>query len=60
MRSSSSCSAPELAGVTGRYFRKWQEERSSGASYDTGVQSRLWAVSEQFTGLCPAKFESVV
>jgi NAD(P)-dependent dehydrogenase (short-subunit alcohol dehydrogenase family) len=47
-------SAPELAGVTGRYFRKGTEERSSAESYDTAVQSRLWAVSETLTALRPA------
>lgn len=39
--------APELEGVSGRYFSKWDEQRSSERSYDIEAQQRLWAVSEQ-------------
>jgi NAD(P)-dependent dehydrogenase (short-subunit alcohol dehydrogenase family) len=42
-------SAPELAGVTGRYLDRGQDVRSSAASYDEAVQRKLWAVTEQLT-----------
>jgi len=47
-------SAPELAGVTGRYFEKCRETASSPASHDEALQERLWAVSLQQVGLDPA------
>jgi NAD(P)-dependent dehydrogenase (short-subunit alcohol dehydrogenase family) len=37
--------APELAGVTGRYFVRDDEQRSPEISYDRGLQQRLWAAS---------------
>lgn len=46
-------SAPEVEGVTGKYFVKRQAVRSSSASYDEGVARRLWQVSEELTGLRP-------
>lgn len=42
-------SAPELAGVTGRYFEREREVRSSPASYDEAAARELWAVSEELT-----------
>ena len=47
-------SAPELDGVTGRYFIDTKEARSSKESYDRAVAERLWQVSEQLTNLAPA------
>jgi NAD(P)-dependent dehydrogenase (short-subunit alcohol dehydrogenase family) len=44
-------SSPEVEGVTGKYFVKRCEQRSSAASYDETVARRLWQVSEQMTGL---------
>lgn len=38
---------PELAGVTGRYFEKWDERASSEYSHDRDVQAALWAASER-------------
>jgi NAD(P)-dependent dehydrogenase (short-subunit alcohol dehydrogenase family) len=38
--------APGLDGVTGRYFSKWDEQRSSEVSHDLEVQRRLWEASE--------------
>lgn len=38
---------PELAGVTGRYFEKWDEKPSSEYSQDREVQAELWAASER-------------
>jgi NAD(P)-dependent dehydrogenase (short-subunit alcohol dehydrogenase family) len=44
-------SSPEVATVTGQYFIKCKPARSSEASYDVAAQQRLWAISEQLTGL---------
>jgi len=43
--------APELAGVSGRYFREVGEAQTSPASYDRGVQDQLWAASAALVGL---------
>jgi len=37
--------APELAGVTGRYFDQDVESRSPEVSYDRDLQQRAWAAS---------------
>ncbi len=37
---------PALAGVSGRYFDRDKEVRSSELSYDVGVAARLWQASE--------------
>jgi NAD(P)-dependent dehydrogenase (short-subunit alcohol dehydrogenase family) len=42
--------APELEGVTGRYFANRREARSSRASYDEALARRLWDASERLTG----------
>jgi NAD(P)-dependent dehydrogenase (short-subunit alcohol dehydrogenase family) len=47
-------SAPELEGVTGKYFIDKKEARSSRESYDHAVAERLWQVSERLTNLSPA------
>ena len=38
-------SAPELEGVTGRYFTNSRPKRSSPRSRDEDVAARLWKVS---------------
>lgn len=43
--------APELEGVTGRYFREEGEIRPSAAALDDEAARRLWRVSEELTGL---------
>ena len=43
--------APELADVTGRYFKKKKETASSPRSHDEALAEKLWAVSEEMTGL---------
>ncbi len=43
--------APELAGVSGRYFRDGRAMDSSRASRDTTAQERLWEISETLTGV---------
>lgn len=44
-------SAPELEGVTGRYFDQGREVPSSPASHDEALAGRLWEVSEGLAGL---------
>jgi len=44
-------SSPKVEGVTGKYFYKGKEARSSDASYNIESGRRLWAVSEEQTGL---------
>ncbi|WP_162794083.1 SDR family NAD(P)-dependent oxidoreductase [Streptomyces paludis] len=46
--------APEMAGVTGRYFVGDSEQRSPEVSYDRALQQRIWAASQaHFPGLEP-------
>jgi retinol dehydrogenase-12 len=52
-------SAPEVAGITGGYFDKSRQARSSKASNDPTLMRGLWDASEQMTdypyrGLLPA------
>ncbi|HEU4412674.1 MAG TPA: SDR family oxidoreductase [Polyangiaceae bacterium] len=42
-------SSPEVEGVTGKYFVREREKRSSPASYDVGARKRLWEASEALT-----------
>ena len=44
-------SAPELGGVTGKYFVKKQAVESSPASSDEAAARRLWDMSAEMTGL---------
>jgi NAD(P)-dependent dehydrogenase (short-subunit alcohol dehydrogenase family) len=46
--------APEVEGVSGRYFVKEKEAASSRASHDEAAARRLWQVSEELTGLSAA------
>jgi NAD(P)-dependent dehydrogenase (short-subunit alcohol dehydrogenase family) len=39
--------SPEVEGISGKYFSRSREKRSSGESYDITVQERLWEVSER-------------
>lgn len=39
-------SAPEMQGVTGRYYDRLTERRSSDLSYNLAARKRLWQVSE--------------
>ena len=41
----------EVEGVTGRFFEKSREVRSSPFSYDRAVAERLWQVSAEMIGL---------
>jgi NAD(P)-dependent dehydrogenase (short-subunit alcohol dehydrogenase family) len=42
-------SSPEVAGVTGKYFARCKETKSSTVSYDEASQKKLWAISEELT-----------
>jgi retinol dehydrogenase-14 len=44
-------SSPEVEGVSGRYFIKKAEARSSDVSYDERLARRLWEVSAELTNL---------
>jgi NAD(P)-dependent dehydrogenase (short-subunit alcohol dehydrogenase family) len=41
--------SPDLEGVTGKYFSKGKEEKSSAESYDQARAERLWSVSAELT-----------
>ncbi len=43
--------APELEGVTARYFNRTREARSSEISYDMNIARQLWNASLELTGL---------
>src|SRR5215210_1282440 len=44
-------SSPEVESLSGRYFVKKAETRSSDESYDAGLARRLWEVSAELTNL---------
>ncbi len=44
-------SSPRVEGVTGKYFDKMMEKRSSEASYDLALAGSLWERSLKVTGL---------
>ena len=44
-------SAPEVAGVSGRYFDDRREKLASEAARDEALQERLWRVSAEMVGL---------
>ncbi len=47
-------SSPEVEGVTGKYFDKCKAVEPSRAALEPGAPERLWAISEQMTGLAAA------
>ncbi|HZR81231.1 MAG TPA: SDR family oxidoreductase [Candidatus Binatia bacterium] len=46
--------APELASVTGRYFKNCREAEPSRAARDPEAARRLWQISEQLVGGAPS------
>lgn len=46
-------SAPELEGVTGRYFNRFREEAPAPTATRDADALRLWEVAERATGLSP-------
>ena len=49
-------SAPDLAGVSGRFFLRGRERRTKPITYNAEVAARLWSVSEQLCGLTAEGF----
>jgi len=47
--------SPEVEGVSGRYFIREKETPSVPISYDEALQERMWAISEQLTGLAGSR-----
>lgn len=43
--------SPEVAGVTGKYFKKKKEGKSGKETYNTALAKRLWRFSAAQTGL---------
>jgi NAD(P)-dependent dehydrogenase (short-subunit alcohol dehydrogenase family) len=43
--------SPEVAGVSGRYFDRCTETRSSASSYDESAARRLWEESARLVGV---------
>jgi NAD(P)-dependent dehydrogenase (short-subunit alcohol dehydrogenase family) len=46
-------SSPGVEGVTGKYFDEKKEKRSSTASYDENLASKLWQMSSAMVGMSP-------
>jgi NAD(P)-dependent dehydrogenase (short-subunit alcohol dehydrogenase family) len=44
-------SSPEVEGISGKYFARRRQEKSSESSYDLEAARRLWEVSEELTGV---------
>ena len=47
--------APEIKGVSGKYYTNQREVKSSAASYEEEAAKRLWDVSLELTGLAPVR-----
>lgn len=43
--------APELAGVSGRYFDQTRQAKADAQAYDEAARSRLWELSARLVGL---------
>jgi hypothetical protein len=52
-------SSPEVEGVSGRYFAKKAEARSSDASHEEGIARRLCEASIELTKV-PAKKPAII
>lgn len=48
-------SAPELEGVSGRFFSNEKEVTAPKESYDEAAANRLWQICEKLTGMSGAK-----
>src|SRR5579859_3660214 len=48
-------SSPDVAGQTGGYYVKRQRREPSAAARDDAVARKLWELSEEMTGLAPAR-----
>jgi retinol dehydrogenase-12 len=47
--------SPEVAGASGGYYVKRQRREPSAAARDDAAARRLWQLSEELTGLAPAR-----
>lgn len=47
--------SPQVAGATGGYYVKSQQREPSPAARDDAAALRLWQLSEELTGLTPAR-----
>jgi hypothetical protein len=43
--------APEMEGVSARYYEEMNEVRSEPLTYDPYIQKRLWEIAEGYTGI---------
>jgi len=43
--------SPEVEGISGKYFVRRKERRSSDASHDRDAAARLWQISAEMTGV---------
>ena len=48
--------APDLDGVTGRFFDGTRESAADGQAYDADARRRLWEVSERLTGIASSRW----
>ena len=48
-------SSPEVKGISGKYWDKKAQKKSSDASHDTQAQKRLWQISEDLVGMSIAQ-----
>ncbi len=46
-------SSPDVEGVTGMYFVKKKEKKSSPESYDEAAAQKFWQISAKLTGITP-------
>jgi hypothetical protein len=46
-------SAPELDGISGRFYLRSREKKPKPIATDTETAARLWRVSEELCGLDP-------
>jgi NAD(P)-dependent dehydrogenase (short-subunit alcohol dehydrogenase family) len=47
--------APEMAGVSGKFFNQTIDEKPASHALDRSLGKRVWAISEQLTGLSELK-----
>lgn len=43
--------SPDVAGVTGKYFKNCKEAKSSAESHDRGIRERLWKITTELVDL---------
>jgi hypothetical protein len=44
-------SSPEVEGITGKYFARRRQQKSSETSHNKDAARRLWEISEELTAL---------